>query len=138
MNVRQHVHAAHREDQLRIQHTQLAAQLRDQFGRGKKGILPHIHRRGSGVVRFACHLNLIAGHAHDTVDQADGEIFFFQHRSLLDMQLQIGRCFLKPVRSLPRIPARFQRFRKCRPFRVLLLQHLRPVKFAGQHAGSHH
>ncbi|MNW10677.1 hypothetical protein D3C71_2079370 [compost metagenome] len=90
------------------------------------------------MIRFTRHFNLIAGHAHDAVDQADGEVFFFQHGSLLDMQLQIGRCFLNPVRSIPRIPARFQRFRKGRPFRVLLLQHLRLVELAGEHTGGHH
>ncbi|MNO06223.1 hypothetical protein D3C81_2279240 [compost metagenome] len=72
MDVRQHVHPAYREDQLGIQHAQLAAQLRNQIGGGKKGILAHVHRRGPGVVGLPRHFNLIAGHAHNAVDQADG------------------------------------------------------------------
>ncbi|MNM83675.1 hypothetical protein D3C81_957400 [compost metagenome] len=129
---------AHRVHQLGVQTAQFAPQLRHQVGRSEESVIPHIHRRRTGMIRFPGYFNLVADHADNAVDQPDRQAFFFKDRALFDVQLQISRSFLDAVALLALIAAGFQRFAEGYAFPILALQHGFLIELARQHAGGHH
>ena len=62
----------------------------DPLGCAGERILAQIHRAGAGMVGFAVKGKFVAALASDGFDDAEAEIQIFEHRALLDVELDEG------------------------------------------------
>ena len=60
-------------------------------GTGEKGVSPPLHRRRAGVIGLAHEDDAGPPHAHDRLDDADGDAGLLQARALLDVELDVRR-----------------------------------------------
>jgi hypothetical protein len=72
----------------------------NKFRRARERVVAQIHRHGSGVagdaVKFHAYPALPGDGGHD----ADGQIIFFEHRALLDVNLRVAEKFAGFRRAL--------------------------------------
>src|SRR5690242_13021817 len=81
---------------------------RDNLCRSQCGVLPQMHRSRPCVPRSALDGYFCPGEARDAFHNTDCDLFVFQYRTLLDVQLQIC-MWLEPTRLCrPGVPDAFQ------------------------------
>ena len=71
----------------------------DALGGARERIAPQRHRYGAGVPGHAGQPRRHPCRARNRGDDADGKVFGFQHRPLLDMQFEIGEQFAAGTRG---------------------------------------
>src|SRR5258708_6956712 len=87
-NVRDYLKTPHGGDETAYR-VRPAFHRADPFGRPGERVVAKVHGRGAGVICLAFKDDLIAALADDRVDDSERQRERFEHRSLLDVKLDI-------------------------------------------------